>query len=89
MMLGEDSSKTKKEIAFKATTECEEELDCEEILLFTRKFKHFFNKNAYARRGEGSIQKASELMCFKPRKPDTSKPIVLFSKKRNSKGKRK
>lgn len=45
------------------------ELDAEEMVLFTRKFKRSFQKNSNARKGKASNQKASELMRFKCRKP--------------------
>lgn len=58
IMLGKDASRKKNRILLKATTKNEEELDKEEIILLTRKFKRFFNKNTNVRKVEEPLKRA-------------------------------
>lgn len=69
MMVGENTSKKKKCIALRATTESEKELDIEDTVLLIRKFKSFFNKNIKQEKVKEAIKRAPNLFCFKCRKP--------------------
>lgn len=62
-------NKIKKGIALKATKQMEEELDDEDVVLFTRKFKPFLKKKANERRDESSNKKGDmiSLKCTKSR----------------------
>lgn len=57
LMIGEDSSNQKKRIFFKAKKENEEELNDKEVVLLTRKFERFLNKNENGRRGKQAIKR--------------------------------
>lgn len=52
-------TKKKEEIALKARTENEEELDDDDMALFTKKVKQFLNNNSMGRKGELSTQQES------------------------------
>lgn len=73
-----DGDQRKKNNAFRATKDIEEELDDEETGVLTRKFKQLLYKNINGRRGDFSNQNATDMMCFKCKKPGHIKLTVLF-----------
>lgn len=65
MILREDQDKKKKGIALKGTTEMEEDLDDENLVLLTRIFKCFFKNRPFERKESQAIRKGGYVTCFK------------------------
>lgn len=79
-MIGEDQSKRKKKIAFRTTTDTKDELDDNDVVLLTRKFKNFFSKNISEKEANLSKQKGTDMMCFKQEMKHIKVDCALLNK---------